>query len=213
MATLGNLIPSINAAGRFEAIAPFDQVVDTSKFYTVEALRTITEMEGLKVDLYDLMFRPIGVLESDYPTIISRARSAGAVVVSLLDRLGAPTYVFSTYFKSFPLTDGVAYEHMCAVVDFGPCPPGMSDTLAQFMAHIKDYALSTIGVDSTVKLGTIPTIGYVSREQAEAYENARRTKITDSDNDQAKIHQQDQEIQKLKTYITHLESKVLNPGP
>ena len=109
MTTESNLIPSINAAGRFEALAPFDQVVLPTTYYVVEALRTISEMQALKLNLFTLVFQPIGVSEADYPTVLERARSNGAIIVTLTSRSSAPVYVLSTYFKSFPLIDGVSY--------------------------------------------------------------------------------------------------------
>lgn len=209
-----NLIPSINASGRFEAAAPFDVVVDTSKYYTVEALRTIHEMESLKLDLYTLLFKPVGVAEADFQTILARAKSAGSIVVSLLDRSGVATYVLSTYLVSFPLTDGVSYERMCLVADLGPCPPTMKDTVAQVQTHMQQYILDTIGIDAQVQLGTVPTVGYVSADQAAAYENTRKNNITNSTNDVAKIKDLTQQLADRDTYIASLEAKIiaLQPG-
>jgi hypothetical protein len=203
-----NMIPSLKAAGRFEALAPFDTVVDTTKYYMVEALRTIHEMESLKLNLYELVFKPVGVLEADFPEVLTRARTAGAIIVSILDRAGIPVYVPSTYFKSFPMTDGVSFERMCAIVDFGPCDPSKKDLLSQCMDHFKSYVLATLGIDSTVNLGTIPTIGYTSREQADAYELARKAKITDSNNDVSRIRELEAKLVTKDAYIKELELQI-----
>lgn len=208
MATENNVIPSINAAGRFEALAPFDTVVIPSTYYTVEALRTIHEMQALKLNLYELVFKPIGVLEADYNTVLERARSYGAIIVTLTSRFGPPVYVLSNYFKSFPLIDGVSYERMCLIVDFGPCPPSMKDTFAQAQAHIQQYCKATIGMDSQVKLGTVPTIGYVSQAQAEFFETTRKNLITDGDNDVAKINNLQTKLVQKDAYIAQLEAKL-----
>ena len=206
-----NLIPSINAAGRFEALAPFDQVVNPDKFYTVEALRTITEMESLKMSLYSLIFKPVGLVEADFPTVMDRARQEGSIIVTLLDRSGKPTYVPSTYFKAFPLTDGVIYERMCVIADMGPCPPDMADVIAQVMAHMQEYILNTVGIDSTVKLGTIPVMGYASRQQADAFHAARLNNIQESNNDIARIRELEERIVKRDQYILELESRLTLP--
>ena len=65
-----NLIPAAYAAGSFEAISPFNAVVDPSVYYTVEAVRTVDEMLSNKTNIYDLVFKPVGVQESDYETIL-----------------------------------------------------------------------------------------------------------------------------------------------
>lgn len=213
MANESNMIPSINAAGRFEALAPFDKVVVPSTYYTVEALRTISEMQALKLNLYTLVFAPVGVAEADYNVVLERARAAGSIIVTLTNRQGPPVYVLSTYFKSFPMVDGVAYERMCLIVDCGPLPPGMKDVLSQSQAHIRQYIKSTVGIDSAVRLGSVPTIGYVSAQDAQIFENTRKNLIEDGDNDVAKIKTLEEKIVKRDAYIAQLEAQLLARTP
>ena len=208
MADENNLIPSINAAGRFEALAPFDKVVIDTTYYTVEALRTISEMQALKLNLYDLVFAPIGVTAEDYPTILERARSQGSIIVTLTNRLGPPVYVLSTFFKSFPMVDGVSYERMCLILDLGPCPPSLKPALSQIMTHMKEYTLATIGIDSSTRLGTVPTIGYVSAADAQIFENTRKNRITLGDNDVARIKLLEDTLVKKDAYIAQLEAQI-----
>jgi len=206
-----NMIPSMNAAGRFEAIAPFDQVVDPAKYYVVEGLETIGKMESLHVNLYDLMFAPIGVPQDQYGTVLSRARSLGAVVVTLMDRNRVPTYVFSTYFKSFPVTDGVLYENMVLTASLGPCHPDMATELTDTMEHVKQTILNRHGIDATVRLGTVPQVAYTSRLQHEAFENTRKAKITDNQSDVARVYEMEQLLLSKDAYIAQLEANQVKP--
>jgi hypothetical protein len=208
-----NLIPDINAAGRFEAAAPFDAIVDQSKYYTVEATRTIHEMELMKLDLYTLVFQPVGLAVGDYPTVLARAKAAGAIICSLLDRNGVPVYVPTNYLLSFPQVDGVSYERMCMVVDFGAVPPTMAQTLQQTMDHTKQYIETTVGITPTVRLGTIPTVGYTSQQQADAYENTRKAKITDTTNDVARVNELSAQVAKQQAYIATLEAALAAKAP
>lgn len=204
---MSNLIPSIRAAGSFEAKNPFNTVVDPSVYYTVEAIRTIPEMQALKLDIYKLVFKPVGVAEADYTTVVNNAINANAVVISLTSRNNDPVYVISTYLESFPLVDGVTYERMCIVADLGACPPALSEKINSALDHIKEYIKSSIGISSpTVTLGTIPTKGYVSKEQSEAWELARENQITSDPSDVVKLELANSEITKLQAYITQLET-------
>lgn len=204
-----NMIPAINAAGRFEAAAPFDQIVNQSTYYTVEATRTIHEMEGAKLDVYSLVFQPVGVSPEEFPIVLKRAKDAGAIICALLDRNGAPVYVPTTYLTSFPLVDGVSYERMCMIADLGPVPPSMALAMQQVLDHTKQYIAATMGITSIVRLGTVPTVGYVSQQQADAYENARKGEITDTSNDVAKVRALTQQVANKDTYIAKLESDLI----
>lgn len=203
-----NPIPSIRAAGRFEAKAPFDVVVDKDKYYTVEAVRTIPEMEGLKIDVYSRVFKPIGLTVEDYPAVLERAKSQKAVVITLTDRAGTPTYVVSSYLTSFPVVDGVSYERMCVVVDLGPCDPSMRDIIQPTLDHFKSYVEATVGITTNPVLGTIPTLGYVSKAQHDALEANRKSKIIDSSSDVVRNRELEAQIIQLKNYIADLEARL-----
>lgn len=205
-----NIIPSIDARGRFEALAPFDRVVKPENYYKVEAIRNIHEMEALKLDLYTLVFQPVGVSAEDFPVVLQRARDNGAKVLSILDRADVATYVLTTYLKSWPLVDGVSYERMCIIADLGPCPPSMKEVLAKEIQHFKDHIEATVGITTNVTLGTIPTMGYVSNDQYIAYENTRKAKITDNNNDVAKIKALETSNAKKDAYIAELEAALAN---
>jgi hypothetical protein len=199
---------ALNVAGRFEASSPFDQVVNTADYYTVQALRNFHEMEANKVDIYTLVFAPVGVSIDDYPTVLSRAKTAGATVAVLMDNTNSPVYVVTSYLTSFPLIDGVSYERMCIIADCGSVPATMSTTLAQAVEHFGQYLLDVMGVTSTVNLGTIPTIGYVTADQATAYETTRLSLIKDGTSDLAQIRTLNATTATQTTYIAQLEAQI-----
>lgn len=201
-----NLIPAIYSAGSFEAINPFDKVVDPTKYYTVEAVRTIPEMQAMKLNLYELVFKPIGVAEADYQTVLDRAIGMNAVIVALTSRNAQTVYVVSSYFKSFPMVDGVRYERMALIVDLGPCPPGLKDVLTQAQDDIRDYVENAVGITSQIRLGVIPTTGYVSKSQADVFENARKNKIKDNTNNVARVRELETTVSALQQQVLELEA-------
>ena len=207
-------IPSMKAAGRFEANPPFDRVVKPETFYTVEAIRTIPEMQGLKINVYDRVFKPVGLAEADYPEILQRAIANDSMVISLIPRIGAPVYVLSSYLKAFPLVDGYSYERMVLVADLGPLPIDQKDALQLAREHFQEYILNHYGIESTVQLGTVPVIGYLSKDEHDTMELVRKNRITDNTSDLALINDYKAQLVTKDAYIRELETRLgVNPAP
>lgn len=209
-----NLIPAPWAAGSFEALEPFSLVVKPDIFYTVESIRTLPEMLGAKQDLYTVLFEPVGIAQDAMQTYIDQATQADAVVITLTSRNGPPVNLLSTYLKSFPLVDGVIYERYCIISDLGACPPAFKDKINAAIDHFNEYIKSAIGIASPrTVIGTMPTRGYTSKEQADAWENTRQNAITETASDVVRIEALTTENQQLYAYITQLENQIKATNP
>ncbi|WNV45972.1 hypothetical protein [Aeromonas phage AerS_266] len=208
---MNNIIPSLRSAGKFVAEAPFNQVVDETRFYTVEAIRTIPEMQALKLDLFKLVFQPAGYPQEEYQLQLQNAIDNKAAVISLTSRGKGPVYILSTFLKSFPVIDGVVYEHIAIIASLGACPPSMKEKINNAVEHFNNYIKGSFGIDNpNTTIGTIPTRGYVSREEAVAWENSRLLAINEEPSDAVKVAQLEKENIELKTYIAELEATIIN---
>lgn len=202
-----NIIPAIWAAGKFEANPPFNQIVNPDRYYTVEATRTVSEMQALKVDLFALVFQPAGVTQEDYQGLVDVAKQANAVIITLTSKDAAPVYVLSNYLKSFPLVDGVVYERVCIIADLGACPPTLKDRINSAVDHFKNYIKDSIGIkDARVAIGTVPQRSYTSKEQATVWESTRAAAIVSEPSDLLQLESANKTIQALQTYIVELET-------
>lgn len=203
-----NIIPSLRAAGKFVALPPYDRVVNPNTYYAVEAIRTLPEMQGLNINIYQRVFQPVGLSEADYPAVIQQGIAENTAVISLIPRVGAPVYVLSTYLESFPLVDGYSYERMCVITDFGALPPEQKESLGVAMDFFKDYVLDNFGITAKVSLGTIPVIGYLSKEEHDILENTRKNRITDNTSLLAKNRALEADIESKDAYIKELEARL-----
>ncbi|QDJ96717.1 hypothetical protein PS2_0208 [Aeromonas phage PS2] len=204
-----NNIPSIRSAGKFVADVPYDKVVNPEVFYTVEAIRTLPEMQALKIDLFTTVFQPVGYTTEQAQQEIQTAIDNKAVVVSLTSRGRGPVYVLSTFLKSIPLLDGVIYENLALIVSLGACPPSMKDRINVAIEHINNYIKECVGInDPNTTLGTIPTRGYVSKETADSWERSRQLQITEEPSDTVKLAEANKTISELQTYIEELEATI-----
>lgn len=201
-----NMIPAPWAAGQFEATAPFDLVVDQSVYYTVEAIRTVGEMQGANQDLYAKVLQPAGIPKDETTAFLDELIKAKSLIIVLTSTGNAPVYVPSAYLASFPAVDGVVFEHMCLIVDLGAVPPQMKDKIQEQLVYIQQYVASNIGVDAAVQVGVVPTKSYVPKEQADLWENSRQLKIADSTNLIVENEALKQEKIEREAYIVKLEN-------
>lgn len=202
------IIPALRVTGRFEALAPFDRVINHMASYTVEAIRTVGEMQGLNINIYQRVFQPLGVDQATYLTMLDQIVAAGGVIITLIPRKGAPVYVVSTYLKSFPLVDGFLYERMVVVSDLGALSKDLQPALEEAVNHFNEWILQHYGIQSTVKIGTVPVIGYVSQFEHETLENARKNRITDNQSDLAKNIALEKQVASLQAYVQELEGRL-----
>lgn len=204
-----NIIPKIGAEGSFTAIDPFDRVCSPDIVYRVEANRTVEEIRVAKVNTQALIGSQVGFSADETNNLLADLESRNGVVVTLIAPGLKPLHIPSTYFKSFPTIDGVVYERYFLTMDLGALPPDYKNETNTLMNHLKDQVSAFTGVkDPIVHLGTIPTKGYVSKEQHEVNERSRKLQITKSESDAEYIKRLEEDQIKDRKYIALLESKL-----
>lgn len=201
-----NPIPAPWASGQFDAISPFDIIVDKKVYYTTEAVRTIPEMQAAKVDLYKLVFQPVGISKDDSLIFINELLEAKAVIVTLTAKNNNTIHIPSTFLKSFPLVNGTVLEQFAIIAYLGACPPDLKNKVLDTIDHINDYIKHQLGVNPQTQLATLPTKSFISKEQAVAWEKTRQESITNHDSDIARIVQLEEEIRRKDAYILQLEN-------
>lgn len=211
MSATTNIIPQLYAQGSFEANPPFDSVVSPSAFYTVKGVNSPVQLQADKQDLFKLVWEPAGVAEADYQQQLNALINIDGAIVVLTSKNSPPVYVPSTYIKSFPLVDGVIYEHLCIITDCGSVPPGFKDVLNSAVDHFNNYMKDNYGLENPrTVLGTIATRGYVPKEQADAWENTRQSKIKENPSDLVRLNSANSTIAQMSAYIKELEDALID---
>lgn len=202
-----NIIPQLYAKGSFTALPPFDSVVDPAAFYTVEDTVTPVQMQARKFDLFKNVWEPAGVSEVEYQAQLNTLISVNGAIIVLSSKNAPDVYVPSTYINSFPLVDGVIYEHLCIITDCGAVPPSFKDVLNSGIDHFNNYMKDNYGLENPrTVIGTIATRGYVPKEQAEAWENTRQSKIKENPSDLIRLNTATATNAQLLEYIKELEA-------
>lgn len=210
---MSNMIPGMYVEGSFKAKPPFDKVVDPEVCFTVEALRTVDELRGANVNLYQTVFVPVEMTEEDAEAVLTALDNSAGVVIVLTAVGKKDVYLPSSYLESFPSADGTRYEHMAMIVDLGVVPPQLRNVLAETQQEIKDLVLARVGVNNTVHIGVVPTAAYISAGQAKVFENTRKNAITAAKTNVKVIRELQEKVAKQEAYIKVLEQKIANPTP
>lgn len=206
---MSNMIPGLYVEGSFTAKPPFTLVVNPEVCYTVEALRTVDEIRGANVNVYSMMFEPVGILEEEAEAILEELDRTAGVVIVLTSTGNKDVYLPSSYLLAFPSVDGTKYEHMAMIVDLGAVPPQLRNVLAETQQEIQDLVLSRVGVDNNVHIGVVPTTAYVEAGQTRSFENARKNKIIDAKTNIKVISELQAQVAKQEAYIQVLQDKII----
>lgn len=207
MSTNTNIIPQLYAQGSFEANPPFDSVVKPASFYKVEDVVTPAQLQARKTDLFKTVWEPAGADDATYQAQLATLTNLNGAIIVLSSKNAPDVYVPSTYIKSFPLVDGVIYEHLCVITDCGAVPPAFKDLLNSAIDHFNNYMKDNLGLTNPrTVLGTIQTRGYVPKEQAEAWENTRQQQIQENPSDLIRLNNANATVAQQAAYIAELEA-------
>lgn len=201
-----NIIPKLYLEGPFEAVAPFDVIVKPTAYYTVEATLTPAQMQADKKDLFALVWEPAGVTQAAYEQQLATLISVDGAIIVLSSKNSPNIYVPSNAIKSWPVTDGVVYEHICIITDCGAVPPSFKNILNSAIDHFNNYMTDNYGLTNPrTTIGTIQTRGYIPKEQAEAWENTRQQTAKENPSDLIRLNAANATIAQLTAYIAELE--------
>lgn len=204
-----NMTPWIYAEGLFTAKSPFNTVVDPTVAYKVEAVRTINEIQLAGRDVYELALKPVGISKDNATDYIDAMIHDNACIVTLTRRQGPTVYVPTTYLTSYPMVDGVVFERLCLIVDCGSCSPDTKNRLDDTLQGVRLVVQKNLGISSPqIQVGTLPERSYVSKTQAEAWENSRLLQIDSLSNPVIENDLLRQQISEYQTYIATLEDAI-----
>lgn len=201
-------VPQLGVSGPFEVEAPFNNIVVPGRYYKVEQLSTISKLQAENYDFNKKIFEPAQIPEDTRAKILSDAISYKATVVVLTSRDQKPVILFSNYIKSFPVLNGVLYEHLCIVGDAGAQHSGLKDSGYTMLKHFEEYAKAHLGITVNFQFAYIETRSFVTKEQHEINENKRKSQITNTSSDVGTIKRLEEEIVGKDLYIKKLEDQL-----
>lgn len=197
---MAKFTPPKGSTGRFTVKAPFTIVPDA--LYTCIAVRSLTDITDLGGDPVALYYDAVGLTDTEYQADVA----AGANIITLKSDTAPTLYLPDTWITSYPLLEGVPYNHVVLSVSLGLL---RQDTpLGLLQEQIANNASDVIGIVPTVLVHVAPTTGVIDRQQSAELEIARQAAIVQRDSDYAKLTKAQREIERLHEQIQQLQDYI-----
>lgn len=199
------LIPPIGTSGIYSLLSPFASQLQPNVAYRCEAIRKLSDLIEADVDPFEEIYRPNNLTQEQYEQDLANQ----ACIVSLQSTTGHWVYVPSTYIKSFPNVNGVAYRVMVLGVEIGPVPEYMD--LGALKSAVSDTVRDTFGVTPTIKEVAISPVQNFSQHDHDVIEANRANAIVNSDTWKSKYLTAQKSLEELQRQYNLLASLV-RPG-
>lgn len=158
-------VPPIHTAGVYLVYEPFQ--ISNTAVYKCTAIRGFEELQLRNIDVFKTYYKPKGLSE----TIYQEDANMGASIVVLEGADLTELYIPSTYIKSYPGGDGLAYVNKIIVMDLGLMMADVPTSHIEVL--LKDIVKQHVGVETEVKTVSVPYIGSVSHETGVEMERIR----------------------------------------
>lgn len=202
-----SLTPPIGASGIFTLDSPFDTTLQASATYTCVAVRRLSEIIKNGIDPFLKYYVPKNIDQTKYNTDVKN----NECIVTLRSTGGDWAYIPTSYIKSYPNMNGIAYHSCVLAISLGALPTYLD--LSELKTSMINLVRDKIGITSDVKTVVVSKETKLSIADSTALETARQNNITDSTTDSAKVIALTNENASLRQQISALESYIAQNIP
>lgn len=200
-------MPPIGASGVYSLEAPFANKLLNNTSYRCDAIRRFNDLYELGIDPFEEYYRPEGLTKARFDSDVA----AQTGIVSLVSQNNHWVYVPSSFIRSFPNVNGVAYTSLVLGVTLGAIPNYMD--LSGLYATMSNLVRDTIGVTPQIQSVAVSNVTNLSQQDHDRLEAARLQNVNNSTTDRAKYIAAQQENAMLRQQLTQLENFVKNNLP
>lgn len=196
------IIPPINSKGRYSVSAPFDTVFRSDIEYKVTAIRSIPELMSEDIDVYNIIYQPVGLSEDD----MNQDITDNVPIVAFQSESGTLLYIPARYIKSIPLVAGKIFTQKVIAINLGLVPEDLN--LSAVVEDVNDYVQSLLGIKpSTEVIDTSQRMLY-TYEEYDQYEQKRLSGVTNKETFRSKWIKCTQLLKEYKLKVKLLVQKL-----
>ncbi len=166
--------PSIGDSGFFKLKAPYSVLVADETLYTCQSIRTINDFIAAGESVYEKFYLPLSVSVDQYQQDLVD----NVYITGLQAGTGEWVFVPSSFIEAAPNSNGVKYIPVVVGISLGAIQDAFN--LEAIIAQFKDIVINTLGVTPEVKGVVVGSAKWMTNEEHELLEAARKEKISTS---------------------------------
>lgn len=166
--------PSIGDSGFFKLKAPYSVLVADETLYTCQSIRTINDFIAAGESVYEKFYLPLSVSVDQYQQDLVD----NVYITGLQAGTGEWVFVPSSFIEAAPSSNGVKYIPVVVGISLGAIQDAFN--LEAIIAQFKDIVINTLGVTPEVKGVVVGSAKWMTNEEHELLEAARKEKISTS---------------------------------
>ena len=166
--------PSIGDNGFFKLKAPYSVLVADETLYTCQSIRTINDFIAAGESVYEKFYLPLSVSVDQYQQDLVD----NVYITGLQAGTGEWVFVPSSFIEAAPISNGVKYIPVVVGISLGAIQDAFN--LEAIIAQFKDIVINTLGVTPEVKGVVVGSAKWMTNEEHELLEAARKEKISTS---------------------------------
>lgn len=192
-------IPTIGTKGKFKFTQPFDTLLSTTQEYTVEAVRSLSDLANSGEKPFDTVYKAVGLTTEDFISDLDN----GVFIVTFKTSGGENFYVPSSRITSLPINSGVKYQDMLLVANLGSLPVGYNTTL--LLSTVAEDIYYTTGIKTDVVVVNNSAVTHKDTTEHLRLTNIRENITNTTKSYKTKYLELTEELNAKNTYISDLE--------
>lgn len=193
-------IPTIGTKGKFTFLEPFDSILSSDQEYTVEALRSLSDLTANGEKPYEGIYKTVGISTEDFISDLEN----DIFIVTFKTTGGENYYIPSNKINSIPITNGVKYQDMLVVANLGAMPVEFNTTL--LLSTVAEDIYNTTGIKTDVVIVNNSAINYKSNDEHSKLTSIRENITTTTKSYKTKYLEAMETINVKNKYINELEN-------
>ena len=190
--------------GLFEFKPPYDKLINNKLEYTIDAIRSIGDLERSGEHPYLTIYKPFGLTEEDFQKDLDNNVSIATLITTGTTSFSLPINRIVTQ----PKNDGRKYQEATLIVKLGNLPT--DENFSVVVSSVHDIIYDTLGVDTTPYIIGTSAISRLTHNEDKRLTLLRNNVKSIYKSYRTRYNETKLTLEKREKYINELEEMIEN---